>query len=208
MADEFHHNPRLDLHQKVADMMSIDRKKAKILNLAQMYGQGGGSLCLALGLPAHPDSFTNDDGRVIEYLAPGPEGRELLEEYNRLMPFMKTTAKRTENDARDQGFITTILGRRCRVFHYPGGGDDARKMFNRRIQGSAADMIKKAMLDAWRAGHKIRLTVHDENVFSVSNKKEALECVQIMNEAVSLHVPVLCDLAIGKSWGNMQEIQT
>jgi DNA polymerase I-like protein with 3'-5' exonuclease and polymerase domains len=206
MAQEFHANPRFDLHQKVAELMEIKRSNAKILNLAQMYGQGGGSLCLALGLEAHPDSFTNDIGKEISYLAPGPEGRRLLEEYNKIMPFMKKTAKQTEREAREEGFITTILGRRCRVFHYPGGGDDARKMFNRRIQGSAADMIKKSMLDAWRAGYKLRITVHDENVFSVSNMKEAQECVEIMNAAVPLVVPVVCDLAVGKTWGDMRDV--
>jgi DNA polymerase I-like protein with 3'-5' exonuclease and polymerase domains len=208
MADEFCRNPRLDLHQKVADLMGVKRSYAKILNLAQMYGQGGGSLCLALGLPASPDSFVNDAGKEINYLAPGKEGKALLEKYDQIMPFMKRTAKNTEREAREEGYTTTILGRKCRVFHYPGGGDDARKMFNRRIQGSAADMIKKSMLDAWRAGHKLRMTVHDENVFSVSSEKEALQCVEIMNAAVQLVVPVVCDLAVGKTWGDMREVST
>jgi DNA polymerase I-like protein with 3'-5' exonuclease and polymerase domains len=208
MAEEFHRNPRMDLHQRVADIMGIKRSSAKILNLAQMYGQGGGSLCLALGLDASPDEFINDQGKKIEYLAPGREGKRILEEYNKAIPFMKTTAKRTEAEARKEGFITTLLGRRCRVFFYPNGGDDARKMFNRRIQGSAGDMIKKSMLDAWKAGHKVRLTVHDENVFSVQNEKQARECTEIMNAAVSLHVPVLSDLAIGPNWGTMRELET
>jgi DNA polymerase I len=208
MAEEFHRNPRLDLHQRVADIMNIKRSSAKILNLAQMYGQGGGSLCLALGLDAKPDSFVNDQGKTIEYLAPGREGKRILEEYNKVVPFMKVTAKRTEAEAREEGFTTTILGRRCRVFYYPGGGDDARKMFNRRIQGSAGDMIKKSMLDAWRAGYRIRLSVHDENLFSVASEKEARECSDIMNNAVQLHVPVLSDLAIGPTWGDMRELQT
>jgi DNA polymerase I-like protein with 3'-5' exonuclease and polymerase domains len=211
MAREFHENPRLDLHQKVANIMSIKRSSAKILNLAQMYGQGGGSLALALGLDAFPDSFVNDDGKEINYLAPGREAKKILQEYNDVMPFMKTTAKATQREAQEQGFITTLLGRRCRVFRYKDddgnySGDDSRKMFNRRIQGSAADMIKKAMLDAWKAGYKVRMTVHDENVFSVQNQKEARECVEIMNAAVSICVPVVCDLAIGKTWGAMEEL--
>jgi DNA polymerase I-like protein with 3'-5' exonuclease and polymerase domains len=208
MAAEFQENPRLDLHQKVADIMGVKRSYAKILNLAQMYGQGGGSLCLALGLSASPDSFVNEEGKEIQYLAPGPEGRRLLDEYNSVMPFMKSTARATENAAKEDGYIETLLGRRCRVFYYPGGGDDARKMFNRKIQGSAGDMIKKSMLDAWRAGYKIRLTVHDENVFSVSSAKEAKACVEIMNNSVQLAVPVVCDLAMGPTWGNMIEIPT
>lgn len=206
MAAEFHANPRLDLHQRVAELMGIKRSPAKILNLAQMYGQGGGSLCQALGLASYPDKFINDQGKEIEYLAAGREGKKLIEEYNKIMPFMKTTAKRTERDGLRDGYITTILGRRCRVFYYAGGGNDARKMFNRRIQGSAADMIKKSMLDAWKAGHTPMMTVHDENVFSVTNKRVARECVEIMNNAVQLRVPVLSDLAIGPNWGEMKEL--
>ena len=211
MSEEFHANPRLDLHQKVADIMEIDRKKAKILNLAQMYGQGGGSLCIALGLDATPDSFINEQGKEIHYLAPGRQGQAIIEEYNKVVPFMRATAKATEREAREQGYTTTLLGRRCRVFYYKdkeGGdsGDDARKAFNRRIQGSAADMIKKAMLLAWKAGYKLRMTVHDENVFSVSSIKQAKECVEIMNNAVELVVPVVCDLAVGKTWGSCKEV--
>lgn len=206
MAEEFHYNPRLDLHQKVADIMGIKRSNAKILNLAQMYGQGGGSLAQALGLEAYPDSFVNEQGKKIEYMAPGREAQRILDEYNKVMPFMRRTAKGCESSAREDGYITTLSGRRCRVFYYPGGGDDARKMFNRRIQGSAADMTKQSMLDAWRAGYRILLTVHDENVFSVENERQARECVEIMNNAVQLHVPVVCDLAIGETWGAMREL--
>lgn len=220
MAREFHENPRLDLHQKVADIMSITRKKAKILNLAQMYGQGGGSLCLALGLEAHPSSFVNEFDKEVHFLSPGREGQEIIDEYNRVVPFMKATARKTESEARSNGFITTLYGRRCRVKKFyevvkddEGNvvernftGDDARKMFNRRIQGSAADMIKQAMLDAWEAGYKLRMSVHDENVFSVGNIREAKECVDIMNNAVELVVPVVCDLAVGKTWGSCKEV--
>ena len=68
-------------------------------------------------------------------------------------------------------------------------------------------MTKQSMLDAWRAGYKVRLTVHDENVFQVENEKQARECVEIMNAAVSLHVPVVSDLALGRTWGDMEELQ-
>ena len=43
MAQQFRDNPRMDLHQQVADLMGVKRSSAKILSLAQMYGQGGGS---------------------------------------------------------------------------------------------------------------------------------------------------------------------
>lgn len=206
MASEYHKNPNLDIHQLVAELMGIDRKKAKILNLAQMYGQGGGSLCIALGLPTEPASFVNDGGQVIEYIAPLKEGKQLLENYNQTVPFMKRLAKSTERQAREEGHVETLLGRHCHVFNYPNGGDDARKAFNRRIQGSGADMIKRSMLDAWRAGFKLRLTVHDENLFSVQNKKQALECAHIMISAVKLEVPVTCDLAVGENWGSCVDV--
>jgi DNA polymerase I-like protein with 3'-5' exonuclease and polymerase domains len=216
MAEQFIREPRTDLHQVVADIMGIPRKQAKILNLAQMYGQGGGSLCLALGLEASPDKFTNEFGKEIEYLSPGRAGQRILEEYNNAMPFMKLTAKRTEALAREQGYITTLSGRRCHVRKYyevdeeTGDkiftGDDARKAFNRRIQGSGADMIKRAMLNAWREGHKIRMTVHDENLFSLSGPEEMRRCAEIMNNSTKINLPIVCDMAIGKTWGTCVEM--
>lgn len=196
----------MDLHQKVADLMSTPRKHAKILNHAQMYGQGAGALCTDLGLETFPKSFKNRQGRVINYIAAGPEGEQLIEKYNDIVPFMGELSRKVKERASQRGFIRTILGRKCRVFKYPDGGDDSRKSPNRMIQGSAADMIKKAMIDAFNAGFKIRITVHDENVFSVANKKEGRQIAEVMNAAVDLVVPVTCDLEYGPNWGACKAI--
>ena len=73
---------------------------------------------------------------------------------------------------------------------------------NKLIQGSAADMTKKAMLDCYNASYTPLLQVHDELVFSVSSKKEVEAIAKIMEEAVRLEVPNKVDAEIGKNWGD------
>ena len=99
MIQEYHDNPNMDLHQKVADLMSTPRKHAKILNLAQMYGQGAGALCTDLGLETFPKSFKNRQGRVINYIAAGPEGEQLIEKYNDIVPFMGELSRKVKERA-------------------------------------------------------------------------------------------------------------
>jgi DNA polymerase I-like protein with 3'-5' exonuclease and polymerase domains len=62
------------------------------------------------------------------------------------------------------------------------------------------------MIDAFNEGFKIRITVHDENVFSVESKKEARQIAEVMNNAVDLVVPVVCDLEYGRTWGACKAI--
>jgi len=76
------------------------------------------------------------------------------------------------------------------------------KALNKLIQGSAADMTKKAMLDCYNASYKPLLQVHDELVFSVSDKREVEGIVKIMEAAVELEVPNKVDAELGKNWGD------
>ena len=76
------------------------------------------------------------------------------------------------------------------------------KALNKLIQGSAADMTKKALLDCYNASHKPLLQVHDELVFSVETEKEVKEIVEIMESSVQLEVPNKVDAEIGKNWGD------
>tara|TARA_R110002153_G_scaffold41204_1_gene117613 strand:- start:853 stop:1152 length:300 start_codon:yes stop_codon:yes gene_type:complete len=76
------------------------------------------------------------------------------------------------------------------------------KALNKLIQGSAADMTKKAMLDCYNASYRPLLQVHDELVFSVSDKKEVEGIVKTMEKAVLLEVPNKVDAEIGENWGD------
>jgi DNA polymerase-1 len=72
---------------------------------------------------------------------------------------------------------------------------------NRLIQGSAADMTKKAMQLLWKEGFLPHLQVHDELDFSVANKQDELQIQHIMEHCVEMAVPIVVDVETGPSWG-------
>jgi DNA polymerase I-like protein with 3'-5' exonuclease and polymerase domains len=78
------------------------------------------------------------------------------------------------------------------------------KALNRLIQASAADMTKKAMVDIYKTGRVPLVQVHDEVAMSVKNREEAKEVAEIMENAVPLEIPNLCDIEIGPSWGEAE----
>jgi DNA polymerase I-like protein with 3'-5' exonuclease and polymerase domains len=74
------------------------------------------------------------------------------------------------------------------------------------IQGSAARQIKKAMVDLWNAGIMPLLQIHDELCFSMSDSTHAKACAEIMEKAIpSITIPMLTDVKIGKSWGDLKK---
>ena len=75
------------------------------------------------------------------------------------------------------------------------------KALNRLIQASAADMTKKAMVNLYKMGKLPLLQIHDELAMSVKNIEEAREIAKIMEAAIPLEVPNVCDVEIGPSWG-------
>jgi DNA polymerase I-like protein with 3'-5' exonuclease and polymerase domains len=78
------------------------------------------------------------------------------------------------------------------------------KALNKLIQGSAADMTKKAMLALYQEGVIPHVQVHDELDISVSSAEEAQKIIDIMEQAVELQVPNKVDYEKGKSWGEIQ----
>lgn len=205
-----YHAGTADLHQTVADMAGITRKQAKTINLGVMYGMGVGKLAESLGLSME-------------------EAKALLATYHARVPFVKQVAEAAANKALQTGQVRTVLGRLCR-FHLwepttfgfsqalpyeeaqrkygqTGGGlrrAFAYKALNRAIQGSAADQIKKAMLDCWEVGGYLPLlSVHDELCFSVFDKKQVDVIRELMETGVKLMVPSKVDIALGANWGEI-----
>ena len=76
---------------------------------------------------------------------------------------------------------------------------------NRLIQGSAADMTKKAMLNLHNEGIIAHTQVHDELNISIKDKKECEKVIEIMRDCVELKVPNKVDAEIGKSWGDITD---
>ena len=197
-----------DFHQEVATLVGIDRSTAKTIGLGIMYGMGKGKLADQLGV-------TLD------------EAAEVLSKFNTYAPFVRQLADSVMRSANQKGYIKTLLGRRCHfdmwepvkygtgrpmkykeaIHEYNGEIKRAfvYKALNKLIQGSAADMTKKAMVDCYQAGYMPLLQVHDELVFSVASDEDVAEISKLMEDAVPLCVPNKVDAEIGKNWGDSME---
>ena len=194
-----------DFHQIVADMANISRKEAKIINLGLSYGMGKDKLTTQLGI--------------------SPEEAEILfDQYHERVPFIRGLRDSAARMGSNRGFVKTLLGRKCRFNLYEPfdrremplpleramdeyGGRLKRaytyKAMNRLIQGSAADMTKKAMVDLAKEGFLAHTQVHDELNISVSDKKDCEKAIEIMRDCVELKVPNKVDAEIGKNWGDV-----
>ena len=196
-----------DFHTIVAKMADIPRSQAKTINLGLFYGMGKAKLQAELGVSKD-------------------KADELFKIYHDRVPFVKTLMNSVSNRAQQRGQIRTLLGRLCR-FHlwepnYFGihkalpheealkeHGPGIRRAFtykalNKLIQGSAADMTKKAMLELYKAGIIPHIQVHDELDISVKDDKQAKQIVEIMESAVGLEVPNKVDYESGKNWGEIK----
>jgi len=193
-----------DFHQIVADMAGISRKDAKIINLGLSYGMGKDKLLQQLGI--------ND-----------LEAEALFNNYHSRVPFIKELTQTCSRRAENIGHIKTLLGRRCRFNMFEPRGEKASPLpleeaveeygsnlrraytyraFNRLIQGSAADMTKKAMLDLWNEGIVPHIQVHDELDISVSSLQETRRIVELMENCVDLALPIKVDAELGSTWGS------
>ena len=196
-----------DFHQIVSDMAEIPRTQAKTINLGLFYGMGKNKLQAELG---------------INKL----QAEELFKQYHSKVPFVKQLMDAVMDRAQRKGKVRTLLGRLCRFhlwepnqfgIHKPLPHDDALaehgpgirraytyKALNRLIQGSAADMTKRAMIDLHAEGIIPHLQVHDELDISVQNKDEVKKIKEIMESTVSLEVPNKVDYEEGNNWGSIK----
>ena len=186
--ERYSDNPEQDYHQYIQDKTGLARPFAKNLNFGLAFGMGARKMSVFFGWSL-------------------PKCYEMISHYHKSVPFVKYTADAVSNKALQRGYIMTLLGRRARLVE----NRKAYIMFNRLIQGSAADLMKKALITAYNSGiftilHP-HLTVHDEIDVSVPNTlqgKEAFkELKYIMETCVSLKVPVYCEAKIGPNWAEL-----
>ena len=196
-----------DFHTMVADIADIPRSQAKTINLGLFYGMGKAKLQAQLGVTEE-------------------KAKNLLATYHEKVPFVKQLIYQTMDRAQQRGWIRTILGRKCRFdmwepatfgMHKPQTFKEASlehgsrnikraftyKALNKLIQGSAADMTKKAMIELRKEGLLPMIQLHDELNISFKTKKESDKIKEIMENCVPLKVPNKVDFEQGDSWGDI-----
>ena len=212
----------VDFHQTVADMANISRSQAKTINLGLFYGMGKAKLQAELGLNTkmeaenlfnqyhenvpfvkelmtHTSNYAQKEGCIATLL--GRRCRFDKWEINQwndgkfVAPMSKVEAeaafKEKYPDAKPQVIEKGI--RRAMTY----------KALNKLIQGSAADMTKKAMLDLYNEGIIPHIQIHDELDISVESETQAKKIIEIMENAVTLAVPNKVDYESGDSWGDI-----
>lgn len=214
-------DPLVDFHELIRELVlqltgqNHERGPIKTINFGLLYGMGPHKLIAQLGVSKKV-------------------GKELFESYHKGAPFIKVTFDAASDEAARTGIMTTVLGRRSRFdlwepAEYGKGGrghalpyEEAvrqyfnpkraytHKALNRRLQGSAADIIKVAMLKCWRDGIFAatgvpRLMVHDELDFSVVDPQGSAQAFgamkHTMETALPLRVPVQAVMSRGANWG-------
>jgi DNA polymerase I-like protein with 3'-5' exonuclease and polymerase domains len=202
------------MHQWVADLCGIPRVQAKTVNLGRAYGMSTAKLAMALGLPTvqkvvyrgqwrdldpGEDPYNLPPGAEIKLLG-GPETMSLLKVWKAKAPFIGEFIDLATRVADQRGYVKTIMGRRCRFHVSNGTAQFGHAAANRVIQGSAADQIKSAMLIMWKEGIIPLLTLHDELNISVATEEEGRRVSQIMETAIPLRIPMICDPHFGANW--------
>jgi len=206
VVDAYNDNTDTDFHQTVADMAQIPRSQAKTINLGLFYGMGKTKLQAELGVSKE-------------------KAEELFNTYHSRVPFVKQLMNSASNRAQTHGQIRTLLGRLCRFhlwepnmfgMHKAMTHEDALrehgpgikraytyKALNKLIQGSAADMTKKAMVELYKEGIVAHIQIHDELDLSVESTEHAKKIIEIMENAVTLEVPNKVDYESGETWGDI-----
>ena len=208
VVDAYETDSNSDFHQTVADMADIPRSQAKTINLGLFYGMGKTKLQAELGVTKE-------------------KAADLFNTYHAKVPFVKQLMEKASNRAQDRGQIRTLLGRLCRFhlwepnqfgMHKAMTHEDALrehgpgikraytyKALNKLIQGSAADMTKKSMLELYKEGIIPHIQIHDELDLSIETDAQAKKIIEIMENAVTLEVPNKVDYEFGKNWGSIND---
>jgi DNA polymerase-1 len=195
---------KVDVHQATAsevfdipygEVDSSQRRAAKAINFGLMYGMSAFGLSRQLNI-----------GRA--------EAQAYMDTYFMRYPGVQEFMESTRQKARDQGYVETLFGRRLYLPDINASNMQRRQgaeraAINAPMQGTAADIIKRAMIevDAWLQHEKpaasLVMQVHDELVFEVrEDQLEALQkaVVKRMEEAAELDVPLVVDSGHGPDW--------
>ena len=194
--EDVHKVTASEVFKVAVDEVTIDqRRSAKAINFGLIYGMSAFGLAKQLGI-----------GRV--------EAKEYIEHYFATYPGVQNYMEEIREKARDDGYVETVYGRRL---YLPGikasnaimRAAAERTAINAPMQGTAADIIKKAMLavDKWLATDefdaKMIMQVHDELVFEVAESQVetfSAKVIDIMQCAATLDVPLIVEAGSGNNW--------
>jgi DNA polymerase I len=179
----------------VPEVSSEQRRYAKVINFGLIYGMSAFGLAGNLGI---------DRTAAAAY----------IERYFARYPGVKRYMDETKMAAREKGYVETLFGRRVYLPEINGGngprkGAAERQAINAPMQGTAADLIKLAMiaaqrvLDAERRATRMIMQVHDELVFEVPDRElewARTEVPRIMASVAELKVPLLAEVGVGANW--------
>jgi DNA polymerase-1 len=194
--DDIHTATAVEIFNLPAAKITKDmRRVAKTVNFGIMYGISPYGLSTQLGIPQQ-------------------EAKKHIEAYFTRFQGVKAFLDRTVAEAKEKGYVTTLLGRRRPIVELQSGDPTQRSMgermaMNTPIQGTAADVIKLAMLAVRRRlategdSAKMILQVHDELIFEVA--EDEIETVRKlvvaeMEQVVTLAVPLRVDVGVGRNW--------
>jgi len=180
-----------DIHQKTANILNTSRSIAKSINFGLIYGMG-------------PKKLSETINVSIK------EAKEFIEKYFASFPTVKNFLEKIKIDARENGYVETLFKRR-RFFNFASANARniaayEREAVNTIFQGSAADIIKKAMIDIKKYNPKAKmiLQIHDELIFEIDNENEAYDYKNIMENIVKLNVPLKVGISFAKKWGKLK----
>ncbi|AIT09437.1 DNA polymerase I [Candidatus Francisella endociliophora] len=198
-------NEGLDIHSataaevlgiSIADVTSEQRRRAKAINFGLIYGMSAFGLAKQLEIPRS-------------------EAQEYIDIYFNRYPKVKEYMSTAKDFAKSNGYVETILGRRLYLPEISSKNvmqrnAAERAAINAPMQGTAADIIKKAMIEVntmisqeYNGEVKMVMQVHDELVFEVENSKlqdVSRKIKNIMENAVKLSVPLEVNVDAGESW--------
>lgn len=186
------------LGKPLAEITSDDRRKAKVINFGIIYGMGAQSLAKSLSI-SHK------------------EAKEFIDSYFEKFPGVRDYMQQQKKYARENGYVMTLFNRKLWLPNINSTNqrimaDTERIAINMPIQGTAADLIKMAMIDLSREisnhpGIQLMIQVHDELVLEVEKQYEE-EAVQKIKRSMELalpepyrsQIPIIAEIGIGPNW--------
>lgn len=201
-------NPKLSFHKHVHAKMSqynLSYKGQKNFNFAVMYGAGLLKQATMVGLitEAEAEAIRAKYGYKYYYAPELAEARNLARMYEKEMPDGARLIAETQTEAETYGYVETILGRRGR---FPSGAR-IHKALNTKIQGSAADIMKRKTIELHRerknTGFVMRFIVHDEVCGDSPDRSCSAMVSEILNrQTTECRIPILWDTNTGPNWAS------